>query len=249
MAPNTVPCVCCSKSFKTNLMIKCSVCKKAFKHSCVDITLEELRILNDNNKGYDWSCKNCRNFGNELRDLKALILKLQNDICDLKSEYSEGRSSVKEDNFEEILEEFNQRNVRKSNLVIFGVEEQDQELSAATCIEQDKTEVANILRVIEPELNTQNIKPIRLGIFNNTKNRPIKISLNDEKRVHSVIRKANVLKNNRSYKNISISLDRTPRQIEHYRKLKKELKEREDGGEQNLRIKYVKGIPKIISLN
>ena len=249
MAPNTVPCACCNKSFKPNLMIKCSVCKKMFKHSCVDITLEELRILSDNNKGYDWSCKNCRNFGNELRDLKTLILKLQNDICDLKSGQSDGRSLLKEDNFEEILEEINQRNIRKSNLVIFGVEEQDKELSASARIEQDKAEVTKILRVIEPDLNTQNIKPIRLGIFNNTKNRPIKISLNDEKHVNNVIRKTNILKNNRAYKNISISFDRTPRQIEHYRQLKKELKEREDSGEQNLKIKYVKGIPKIISLN
>lgn len=249
MPPSTVICACCNKPCKANLIIKCSVCKKTFRHSCVNITLDELRILNDNDKGYEWSCSNCRNFGNELKDLKALILKLQNDILDLKLENSGSRSSIIDDNFEQILEEINQRNIRKSNLVIFGVVEQDQGLSASVRVENDKTEVTNILQVIDPDLNVPSMKPIRLGSYNTTKNRPIKISLNDEKDVHNVIRKVNVLKNNRSYKNISISFDRTPRQLEYYRNLRKNLKEREDGGENNLKIKYIKGIPKIISLN
>lgn len=249
MPPNTAACSCCNKVFKTNLLIKCGVCKKTFKHSCVDITLEELRILNDNSKGYDWSCINCRDFGNELKDLKSLIVKLQNDIQALKSENSYSRSTIHQDNFEEILEEMHQRNIRKSNLVIFGVKEQDQELLALNRAELDKTEIVNILHAIDPEANVLNIKPIRLGHFNTTKIRPIKISLDDEKHVHNIIRKVNILKNNRTYKNISVSFDRTPRQIEHYRTVKKEFIERKEAGEHNLKIKYVKGIPKIIALN
>lgn len=249
MPPSTAVCACCNKAFKLNLIIKCCVCKKTFKHSCVNINLDELHILNDTNKGYDWSCVNCRDFGNELKGLKALILKLQNDILALKSDHSDNSSSVKHDDFEEILEEINQRNIRKSNLVIFGVKEQDQELPVSTRIESDKTVVVNIMEAIDSNLNVQNIKPIRLGSFNTGKNRPIKITLDDENLVHNVIRKANVLKKNMLYKSISISFDRTPRQLECYRKIRKELKEREDAGEQNLKIKYVKGIPKIVTVN
>ncbi|KAJ8944299.1 hypothetical protein NQ318_021228 [Aromia moschata] len=51
---------------------------------------------------------------------------------------------------------------------------------------------------------------------------PIKITIEDEQTVHNVLRRAKQLKDS-SFGHISISYDRTPKQIEYYRKVKREL--------------------------
>lgn len=107
MAPSTSLCACCNRSFKNSLMLKCCVCNKLFKHSCVNITVEELHVLSDSSKGYDWTCIGCRELGNELKDLKALILNLQKDISDLKSESISNLSDTKHIDIEEIIDEVN----------------------------------------------------------------------------------------------------------------------------------------------
>ena len=92
---------------------------------------------------------------------------------------------------------------------------------------------------------------IRIGKFVATKGtpRPLKVMVNEESVVHDIILKARNLKNTDNYKNINISLDRTPRQIELYRTVKKQFNERIAAGETNLKIKYVRGVPKIVNLN
>lgn len=65
-------------------MLKCSVCTKVFRHTCVNISANELELINDEEKGCDWSCINCRQIGNQIKDLKSLILSLQAEIQALK---------------------------------------------------------------------------------------------------------------------------------------------------------------------
>lgn len=241
-------CTCCNRSYDAVCMVKCSICKKLFKNTCVDITANEVRVLNAN-KGYDWSCLRCREFGNEIKDLKALILKLQDDIQTLKAVNNESKTEPSSTFFEEIIEEINERNKRQRNVVIFGVTEPNQNLSNEARENSDKAEVSDILHTVLPELNTNNIKPIRLGRFITEKIRPIKIRLDNEVDVIKVIRHSNTLKNSRFNNKVFISVDRTPRQLEYFKKIKDELNRRKNAGENNIKIKYVNGIPKIISLN
>nr|CAI5859544.1 unnamed protein product [Callosobruchus analis] len=122
-------CACCNRAFKSSLLINCSICKKSFRHSCVDLSLEELKLLLDaSSKGLDWSCTSCRSFSNELKGLKSLILELQSELRELKDS-RKGASSVDQMQFEEIIEEVNQRNIRKCNIVVFGLNEVNQEES------------------------------------------------------------------------------------------------------------------------
>lgn len=241
-------CSCCNRSYDAVGMVKCSICKKLFKNTCVDITANEVRILNMN-KGYDWSCLRCREFGNEIKDLKALILKLQDDIQTLKAENNESKTVPSGTFFEEIIEEINERNKRQRNLVIFGVTEPDQNLPNEARENSDKSEVSDLLHVVLPELNTNDIKPIRLGRFATDRTRPIKIRLDNETDVLKVIRHSNTLKNSRYRNKVFISVDRTPRQLEYYKKIREELNQRKNAGENNIKIKYVNGIPKITSVN
>nr|CAH7727047.1 unnamed protein product [Callosobruchus chinensis] len=111
-----------------------------FKHTCVDITSNEVRTLNSNT-GYDWTCVNCRAFGRDLKDLKALIIKLQNDISELKAEKARSTPGV---DFEEIIAEISERQKRKNNIMLFNVPEPDQSSALAVQVASDKISCRNI---------------------------------------------------------------------------------------------------------
>lgn len=221
-------------------MIACCVCTKLFKNTCVNISSNEVRTINGK-KGFDWTCENCREFGNALKSLKAIIIKLQTDIQTLKNEKPQNNNFE----FEEIISEINERNRRKRNLIIFNVEEQDQSQSAESRINEDKIFTADIMQTLAPDANFDNIKPVRLGRYNSDKCRPIRITLPNEDIVHNLIKSVKNFKKRREYKTISISLDRTPRQIEYFKNVKRELEDRVKAGENDKMIKFINAIPKI----
>lgn len=229
-------------------MITCSVCTRVFKHSCVKITSEEFRILSDPDKGYDWSCTNCRKIGSQLKELKNLILSLQNDIQLLKDENRVLKSADTDDNFENIIEEINERNYRKRNIIIFGLPEQNQDDTPQARIQKDKQDVENIINCLDEDFAVDDIKPNRLGRYNNEKIRPVKITLKDENQVRELVKNVRNLKNlrNSRYKKVFVSVDRTQRQLNHYKKLKEEVDKKNAIGQDKVRIKYINGNPKIV---
>jgi hypothetical protein len=61
-----------------------------------------------------------------------------------------------------------------------------------------------------------------------------------------VLRNKNKLINSDLPRSISISDDKTSKQLEYLKNLRTELQLRRDNGEDNITIKYVKGIPSFI---
>nr|CAH7736464.1 unnamed protein product [Callosobruchus chinensis] len=220
-------------------MVKCCICKKLFKNSCVDISSSEVRLLSAN-RGCDWSCPSCRTFGNDLKDLKAIILKLQDDIKTLKDTRND--VSINEDDIlETIISEVSERAKRKKNLMIFGVDEQGPD--------RDKNAVNEILKSVERNIDLRDVKPVRLGRQVEGRRRPIKISFGSNSQVAGIIRNAKLLKNTRFKNAVSLSYDRTPRQVLYYKKLKEQLHQRLADGETNFKIIYSNDVPKIIQEN
>lgn len=43
-----------------------------------------------------------------------------------------------------------------------------------------------------------------------------------------------------------LSSDKTPKEMQYYKEVKKELEERKNNGEENITIKFVNNIPKIV---
>nr|CAH7754554.1 unnamed protein product [Callosobruchus chinensis] len=125
--PAKSACKCCNQLCDANLLVTCCVCKERYKHSSFEITNNEVRTLNAN-KGYDWTCVNCRTIGKDLNDLKALIIQLQSDTQELKTENM--RMAGSSIDFEEIISEINERQKRTnsrnndppSDIVIFPLE-------------------------------------------------------------------------------------------------------------------------------
>nr|CAH7723164.1 unnamed protein product [Callosobruchus chinensis] len=190
--PAKSSCKCCNQLCDAHLLVTCCVCKERYKHSCVEITTNEVRTLNAN-KGYDWTCVNCRTIGKDLNDLKALIIQLQSDIQELKTENMRmaGSSSV---DFEEIISEINERQKRTNNIIIFNIDEPDHSISVREQIEADKVTAVDILNQIVPDLPVASIKPVRLGLFSNTKTRPVKITFQNTDSTHKILMNANKLK-------------------------------------------------------
>lgn len=239
-------CKCCNQSTESHLIVTCSVCKDKYKHSCVDITTNEIRILNSN-KGYDWTCINCRAIGKDLKDLKALIIKLQKDINDLKNE--KDTTENRQIDFEEIVIELEERQKRKKNVIVYNIPEPNSNAALNEQRASDKVNVSAILNTVLPELPCDNLKLFRLGAFSTTKNRPVRVILDNEEAVRKVLKNSSKLKSKNEHKNINISADRTKKQMDLFRKTKEELTERINAGDTNCRIKYIMGIPRIVDLN
>lgn len=254
MAPSTVVCSCCSRSCEAVSVVKCCICKKSFRNACVDVSSAELRTLNSN-KGYDWTCRSCRPISGDIKDLKALILQLQEEIQNLKdtchnSDAGSPTGSTNDTNFfEEVAAEVADRARRSKNLIIFGVVEQSQNLSSNDRKYADVAQVQDILKVLQPDISAADIKPIRLGKHSSNKNRPIQVNFDTDEKVRDVMKNIKKLANTKYHKKISISYDRTPKQQAFYRKVKNELQERINAGETNITIKYRNNIPVIVAEN
>lgn len=247
MPSGKINCKCCNQLYDAISMVTCCICKEKFKNTCVDVSANEVRTLNSN-KGYDWTCTNCRPISHDIKHLKALIINLQSEIKQLRVECNQ---TVKDSplDFEEILSELSERQKRVNNVILFNVKEQDQQNSPAVKIEGDKNHVVTILSSISPDLPLNDIKPVRLGSFSANKIRPIKISLKNGYTAMNIFKNANKLKSHQTYKNVIISSDKTKRQIEFYKKTKQEMTNRLEAGETNLKIKYINQIPRIVSEN
>lgn len=262
MPPNTLTCACCNTKIEDKLLtIQCSICRKYYRNTCCGISSNELRVMSGN-KGYDWTCRNCSSFKNDFNDLKTFIAGLQEEIKNLKSsnvslldEIKALKSIPNANNpnnsldVEEIIQEIEERSRRKCNIVVFGLEESDQNATAELRNNNDRTVVQNMLQIINPNENYTVIKQIRLGKYLQGGKRPVKIVLNNDLEVQRVIKNAKRLKNDNFFKQVTISYDRTPKQIAYYRELRQELirrKEEDPVEGASLRIKYVNGLPKII---
>ncbi|VEN47972.1 unnamed protein product [Callosobruchus maculatus] len=178
--PTKIPCKCCGQSFDGHLLLTCSVCKERFYHNCVGVSSNEVRTLSSN-KGYDWTCVECRGLGRDLKDLRAIIIQLQKDIKDLKAENTKLADNPRFD-FEDVVSEVSERIKRKSNVILFNVKEPDQSKTARDKIESDKTVVIDILQKIDPDLPAANLKPVRLGVFSNNKASSVRNLLPSEAR-------------------------------------------------------------------
>nr|CAH7715709.1 unnamed protein product [Callosobruchus chinensis] len=245
--PAKTLCKCCNQACENHQMVTCCVCKNRYKHSCVDITSNEVRVLNTN-KGYDWTCGGCRTVGKDINDLKSLIIQLQNDIKELKANNARTISQT-DFTFEDVVSEISEREKRKNNIILFNVPEADRSKSANEQSASDKNVVVDVLKEIIPEVSLDSIKPIRLGVFTSSKKRPIKVTLDNNDIVRKVLTNARKLQSSNRYKTIILSSDRTKRQIDFYKATKQELIERQNSGETNCRIKFFNGTPRIVNLN
>lgn len=245
-------CSCCSKVVESHLILTCSVCQKRYANSCVGLTSSEVRTINSK-KAISWSCRECEAMGSDITSLKAVIVALQTDIKQLKTSISAQSTStvLSESIFEDVVREVQERESRKSNIIIFGMREQPDSLSRDQRSHHELENVKNVLSFISETVSTDDISTYRIGKFNPSSDRPrlLKVALGDQKSALHILKSSRKLKDCDAFKHLSISSDKTPKQMQYYRMLKLELDRRKAGGEENIGIRYVHGIQKIVNLN
>lgn len=242
-------CICCKARAEPHKIITCCICKEHYLHSCVDLTSSEIRTIKTKGKGLSWTCKTCLQMGSDINDLKAAIIGLKNEFSHFKQQSVQQNLTPDDETFEEILYEFQERNKRRSNIIVYGLPE-SANTSGTVRNNYDQQKITEMLTFLA--VSSSPIKVHRLGVLDSTKiiGRPIKVVFEREINVfHNIIGKAKNLKNSETWKNVGISLDRTQRQIKLYKTVKDKLRERLDGGENNITIKYIRGVPKIVPLN
>lgn len=247
-------CACCNILVEKHKAITCVVCKLVYNHECLGLSATDARTINTNSKnivGFGWTCDTCRKApGNQLQELKALIMTLAGEVADLRTQLGREQSSVRAIDFEEVVQEVQLRQQRSRNVIIHGVPESTLR-SGDERMESDRACVTGIIQTVHPDINANNIKPTRLGKYDAGRPtpRPVKVTLDSESLVLKLVKNNKKLKENAMYERISVSTDRTPRQMEYYRTLKQELQRRTSDGEVGLRLRYVHGMPRIVQEN
>lgn len=181
----------------------------------------------------------------EFKKLTSFTQATDNKIKSLESELkilkSQPPSGAKAPSYDDIIVELNERTWRSKNILISGIPEPNNSNpeKRRAC---NKDEVLKIARRIYPECPSP-VKTSRIGKYKSDSKRPIKVSFKSPETAKTLLKSRAELKTD----DINIYSDQTLNQQTYYKNLKNELERRTSNGEQHLRIKYIKGIPQIIT--
>lgn len=175
----------------------------------------------------------------DIENLKSLCSKNELKIQSLQSSSPPSQSNVSTFSYEEMIVECQERITKRNNIIIFNIPEPSSKNSNER-LEYDKNEVSKIINTIADKC-CQPLKIFRIGKYNPQKPRPLKVCFENAEVALQILRN----KNNQT--EFKIYSDQTYKQRKHLTQLKEELLKRQQAGEQNLVIKYIKGIPKIIT--
>lgn len=183
----------------------------------------------------------------EMEYLKSLCATNEDNIKRLQTQLSvsenypqfTSQSQMASFTYEDVVAECQERYDKRKNVIIYGISELPSE-NKNERFEFDKKEVTKILNTVSPNCS-EPTRMFRLGNYIPGRNRPIRVCFALEETALMLLRKRGNLK-----KDISLRSDQTLKQRDHLKRLRDELQQREQSGEVNLTIKYVKGTPKIV---
>ena len=231
----------------------CNKCSCWYHIDCISMTPADYSILKQTVKVKNamWFCDKCVgsfNSNNQadnsellerLKTLEHTIETLTKSLTTLQGgqlSYDEKFDSIVESKVKDYLDEKQEQDKRKLNLIVNGIEESTDEDSTVR-IAEDRSKVESVLNAININSNELTHKCVRLGAKSpRYQSRLLLISLSSTK-IRSDIMKAQVeYRAKHPNKKIYFSPDRSPKQREENKKMVVELKKRRDEGE-NVRIK------------
>ena len=147
-----------------------------------------------------------------------------------------------------IVDEYLDRERRKSNLIIYGLPEP----TGSTPTERRSYDDANFSSIVNTEFQIDTIeisKSFRLGKRVEGKNRPLLITLMDNNIRNRILRNAKNLQKSSTYSKVFISPDLSPKERASNKILRQELRRRKEAGEANLIIRRGKIVTKPVVPN
>lgn len=234
-------CGVCNQKTKISDSVTCDICRKPVHTDCANLSKIEVECIKANSRAVHFYCPKC--------DIVAIINNLKTEIDDLKSQINELKSAKSCDvvsdpsknlSIEDVFTEIEERNRRANNLIIYNVPESEK--SSADQRKQEDIELCKEI-VLNDNSNTSNariVNCIRLGKFSDSKLRPVKIVLETADQAQSILRTY------RRKENFYLHKDLTVRQQHASYLTRTEYKTRQQQGENDIVLKYVNGLPKII---
>ena len=176
----------------------------------------------------------------ELSDMRSEIKLLSDRVKALEDKPSIPSEQLPSSSTDDVINELNDRELRSRNILIFDLPEQN-ETSLVRARSADAEGALAILREISP-LVTQTPTTYRLGKLGSLPCRPLCVRLDSAATVKSI------LQNKHRYKGPSkISDDKTRQQRETLSQLRTKLRNLHELGETHMTIRYIRGMPKIVS--
>lgn len=232
--------------------VQCVSCLDFFHAKCVNLTKTLLEAI-ITQANIVWKCTRCLESADQNKNalctgcaiipqLVENINKLTSTIAELQKQIQANKQEVNNFNVEHIINEITNRQSRAKNVLIYQLKETELQTGQER-EEEDTKKAEKIIKFLRPEINTENIKTVRLGRKNNDKVRPLKVTLNSREDALKLIWSKAKLRG--SEYNVMISLDETNMQRNYYKKVKVEYDERLKNGEK-VKIKYINGLPQIM---
>lgn len=224
-------CANCKQNLKDKDIIMCDSCGRAVHRECSDLNASELKVMDLKGKRVlRYYCEDCQSGLKLIPKLLAKVDQLEAELLLMKSQNHHPVLSE-----EVIVTEIGERQKRASNVMLYNVPENTDDIHEVTTISRELTGI-NDLNVV---------RAVRVGKPNKNGARPIKVTYQNPEVAMMVIK--NKRKINKSRK-IFVEPDMTPQQMITMKKLKDELQDRKNKGEKAV-IKYTNGVPHIEHLN
>lgn len=182
---------------------------------------------------------------------------LENDFQGMKSEITSLNNkllTLSDHILSDCVQEIDERNRRKSNLIIYNLSESGNESPAGGLSNTDSGIVNNIINFLLPNENIPIHSMSRLGNYQqmSPRPRPLRVFLTDEISVKKVTVAFKTAKASRTqlpvfiHRDMTMSWDKSPLQTRLFKEAQASMNERLSKGETDLRIVYRRGVPIII---
>ena len=239
--------VLCSKS--KSLIFFCEHC-----YDLINATVEDLPNINKRISNLERETKELKDSQRKIIDnvptyaqVVADTTSLKKQVEDLTNEVSIQKTtpaistSTNTVSIEPTLCELAEREKRVSNVLIFGVPEAN---ASENQPDADLKKAAKVVTNLKINIDEKQLRVYRLGTPMQDKVRPIKVICPSPSIAREILKlKKNMSKEEKIY----IKSDQTPLQRSYLKQVLKDLEDRKQKGEVDLRIKYINNVPKIIT--
>ena len=171
--------------------------------------------INENSKSLSISTKKLKSYADVLESKQSDIAN-NTSVTSIKTIKSTIKNVIRENKF---------REDRSKNVIIFGVEEMYDEKDLPNHVEQ----VESVMNTIEGRSECEHRIFVhhvaRIGEKSPGKTRPIRVTLTEKYMVHDTLKYCKMLRGTKKYKNVYISMDRSPEQQKVHKELITRLKQ------------------------
>jgi hypothetical protein len=247
--PPEFPCLCCGENCNKNQQsVRCIMCQLWAHRDCLKMPDNTFKHLDEQAKEGTafWVCRPCQSFGQRVQHQFAennkrhdttekrveansrRIAETEKEMDKLKEALRKMEEKIGKDQGERednLCDEMQEREVRRMNLIIHGVDEPNDVRGNREKIEKDKERCEKIFTAMKARTRKEDIRFCRRIGERGDDPRPMVIGLENEEEKRHLLGRARELRNTK-YSDISIVPDLTRKQRNREARMKDEAEEK-----------------------